>query len=160
MWHVGSKTAPGNVAIGHWPTHALLIVQYAACLYATLNEVFATRANAVRHCAVSLSSVHLFVFSAALTQCLYSVHHVARVVQSFACFALQSLRYFLCIQKMFCISVSHWQCIAMWVVCILQCHITNVTDKVQIAVIAVLLILCVGICAEKLKHHRYVVNTT
>ena len=64
-------------------------------------------------------------------------------------------------KKVFCISVSHWQCIAMWVVCILQCHITNVTDKVQIAVIAVLLILsCVGICVDKLKHHRYVVNTT
>ena len=54
-------------ALAMWPTHALLIVQYAACLYATLIEVFATRANAVRHCAVSLSSVHLFVFSAALT---------------------------------------------------------------------------------------------
>ena len=39
--------------------------------------------------------------------------------------------------------------------------ITNVTDKVQIVVIAVLLILlCVCICVEKLKHHRYVVNTT
>ena len=104
MSHKLCDTSGQRLRLAMWPTHALLIVQYAACLYATLIEVFATRANVARHCAVSLSSVHLFVFSAALTQCLYSAHHVARVVQSFACFALQSLRYFLCIQK----SVLHF----------------------------------------------------
>ena len=108
MSHKLCDTSGQRLRLAMWPTHALLatlpIVQYAACLYATLIEVFATRTNVVRRCAVSLLSVHLFVFSAALTQCLYFVHNVARVVQSFACFALQSLRYFLCIQK----SVLHF----------------------------------------------------
>ena len=142
MWHVGSKTAPGNVAntrTAHCAVCRLFICdsQWGLC---DSSECGASLRSELVVC-LSLVPLSLSVF-----QCLRDTVFLlgppcrARYSVIFL-FCTAKFAVFLCIQKkVFCISVSHWQCIAMWVVCILQCHITNVTDKVQIAVIAVLLL--------------------
>ena len=169
-----SDTSGQRLRLAMWPTHALLIVQYILLIVQYIYK----RHMPLVYMRLSMRSLRLERMWRVIAQwacrlfiCLslvrLSLSVSTRSTMSRALFShLPVLHCKVCgifyvYKKVFCISVSHWQCIAIWVVCILQCHITNVTDKVQIAVIAVLLILlCVRICVEKLKHHRYVVNTT
>ena len=132
MSHKLCDTSGQRLRLAMWPTHALcsmpLVYMRLSMRSLRLERMWRVIAQWACRLFICLSLVRLSLSVSTRSTMSRALFSHLPVLHCKVC------GIFYVWKKVFCISVSHWQCIAMWVVCILQCHSTNVTDKVLVFV--------------------------